>query len=80
MPTDWGRYERCRLQHPSPCHHHHVLRVAGGGGLDRGVPAALGALPDISAPFLFVQLPYTGSTPDEVERTWYGRPKKRWRR
>ena len=27
------------------------------------------ALPDISAPFLFVQIPYTGSTPEEVERT-----------
>lgn len=29
----------------------------------------LEALPDISAPFLFVQIPYTGSTPEEVERT-----------
>ncbi|CTP86766.1 hypothetical protein XTPLMG730_1575 [Xanthomonas translucens pv. phlei] len=40
----------------------------------------LEALPDISAPFLFVQLPYTGSTPDEVERNLCGRPRKRWRR
>ncbi|KAF1017497.1 MAG: Multidrug resistance protein MdtC [Stenotrophomonas maltophilia] len=29
----------------------------------------LEALPDISAPFLFVQVPYTGSTPEEVGRT-----------
>lgn len=28
----------------------------------------LEAFPDISAPFLFVQLPYPGSTPEEVER------------
>lgn len=37
-------------------------------GLIAAFRLPLEALPDISAPFLFVQLPYTGSTPDEVER------------
>ncbi|MEE7559859.1 efflux RND transporter permease subunit, partial [Xanthomonas sp. Kuri4-2] len=37
-------------------------------GLIAALRLPLEALPDISAPFLFVQLPYTGSTPDEVER------------
>src|SRR5690606_18164753 len=32
------------------------------------LPISLEALPDVSAPFLFVQLPYEGSTPEEVER------------
>ncbi|KAF1709739.1 acriflavin resistance protein [Pseudoxanthomonas kalamensis DSM 18571] len=38
-------------------------------GLIAAVRLPLEALPDISAPFLFVQLPYAGSTPEEVERT-----------
>ncbi len=29
----------------------------------------LEAFPEVSPPFIFVQLPYTGSTPEEVERT-----------
>ncbi|KGM51703.1 acriflavin resistance protein [Lysobacter concretionis Ko07 = DSM 16239] len=37
-------------------------------GLIAAVRLPLEALPDVSAPFLFVQLPYTGSTPEEVER------------
>lgn len=37
-------------------------------GLIASFRLPLEALPDISAPFLFVQLPYTGSTPDEIER------------
>ncbi len=37
-------------------------------GLIASFRLPLEALPDISAPFLFVELPYTGSTPDEVER------------
>ena len=37
-------------------------------GLIAAFRLPLEALPDISAPFLFVQLPYSGSTPDEVER------------
>ncbi|WP_454831085.1 efflux RND transporter permease subunit [Pseudoxanthomonas wuyuanensis] len=37
-------------------------------GLIAAVRLPLEALPDISAPFLFVQLPYAGSTPEEVER------------
>ncbi|MDR1076575.1 MAG: efflux RND transporter permease subunit [Xanthomonadaceae bacterium] len=37
-------------------------------GLIASIRLPLEALPDISAPFLFVQLPYTGSTPEEVER------------
>lgn len=38
-------------------------------GLIASFRLPLEALPDISAPFLFVQIPYTGSTPEEVERT-----------
>ena len=38
-------------------------------GLIAAFRLPLEALPDISAPFLFVQVPYTGSTPEEVERT-----------
>ncbi|HUH90516.1 MAG TPA: efflux RND transporter permease subunit, partial [Lysobacter sp.] len=37
-------------------------------GLIAAVRLPLEALPDVSAPFLFVQLPYAGSTPEEVER------------
>ncbi|WP_140720875.1 efflux RND transporter permease subunit [Pseudomonas sp. Hp2] len=37
-------------------------------GLIASFRLPLEALPDISAPFLFVQLPYTGSTPEETER------------
>jgi HAE1 family hydrophobic/amphiphilic exporter-1 len=37
-------------------------------GLIASFRLPLEALPDISAPFLFVQIPYTGSTPDEIER------------
>jgi len=38
-------------------------------GLIASFRLPLEALPDISAPYLFVQIPYTGSTPEEVERT-----------
>lgn len=38
-------------------------------GLIASFRLPLEALPDVSAPFLYVQLPYTGSTPEEVERT-----------
>ncbi|MEH6414448.1 efflux RND transporter permease subunit [Pseudomonas sp. CGJS7] len=38
-------------------------------GLIAAVRLPLESLPDISAPFLVVQLPYDGSTPEEVERT-----------
>ncbi|MCU1092943.1 efflux RND transporter permease subunit [Stenotrophomonas maltophilia] len=38
-------------------------------GLIASFRLPLEALPDISAPFLFVQIAYTGSTPEEVERT-----------
>lgn len=38
-------------------------------GLIASFRLPLEALPDITAPFLFVQVPYTGSTPEEVERT-----------
>ncbi|MDQ3617659.1 MAG: efflux RND transporter permease subunit [Pseudomonadota bacterium] len=38
-------------------------------GLIAAVRLPLEALPDVSAPFLFVQMPYTSSTPEEVERT-----------
>ena len=38
-------------------------------GLIASFRLPLEALPDISAPFLFVQIPYSGSTPEEVERT-----------
>lgn len=37
-------------------------------GLIASLRLPLEALPDVSAPFLFVQLPYEGSTPEEVER------------
>ncbi|MBB1472046.1 efflux RND transporter permease subunit [Luteimonas sp. MC1782] len=37
-------------------------------GLIASFRLPLEALPDVSAPFLFVQLPYEGSTPEEVER------------
>jgi len=37
-------------------------------GLIAAVRLPLEAMPDVSAPFLFVQLPYAGSTPEEVER------------
>lgn len=37
-------------------------------GLIASFRLPLEALPDISAPLLFVQLPYSGSTPEEVER------------
>ncbi|MGO4777753.1 efflux RND transporter permease subunit, partial [Lysobacter sp. 2RAB21] len=35
-------------------------------GLIAAVRLPLESLPDISAPFLFIQLPYDGSTPEEV--------------
>lgn len=38
-------------------------------GLIASFRLPLEALPDMTAPFLFVELPYTGSTPEEVERT-----------
>ncbi|MCE7031402.1 efflux RND transporter permease subunit [Lysobacter sp. GX 14042] len=38
-------------------------------GLIAAFRLPLEALPDVSAPFLYVQLPYEGSTPEEVERT-----------
>lgn len=38
-------------------------------GLIAAVRLPLEAMPDVSAPFLFVQMPYAGSTPEEVERT-----------
>ncbi|MBD9368128.1 efflux RND transporter permease subunit [Xanthomonas sp. XNM01] len=38
-------------------------------GLIASFRLPLEALPDVSAPFLFVQLPYSGSTPEEIERT-----------
>ena len=37
-------------------------------GLIAAIRLPLEALPDVSAPFLFVQMPYAGSTPEEVER------------
>ncbi|NZA28030.1 efflux RND transporter permease subunit [Luteimonas sp. SJ-92] len=37
-------------------------------GLIASFRLPLEALPDVSAPFLFVQLPYEGSSPEEVER------------
>src|SRR5690554_2134508 len=37
-------------------------------GLIAGFRLPLEALPDVSAPFLYVQLPYEGSSPEEVER------------
>ena len=38
-------------------------------GLIAAVRLPLELMPDVSAPFIYVQLPYTGSTPEEVERT-----------
>lgn len=38
-------------------------------GLIAAFRLPLEALPDVSAPFIMIQLPYTGSTPEEVERT-----------
>lgn len=38
-------------------------------GLIAAVRLPLESLPDITAPFLFISLPYDGSTPEEVERT-----------
>ena len=37
-------------------------------GLIAAVRLPLEAMPDVSAPFIFVQVPYAGSTPEEVER------------
>jgi len=38
-------------------------------GMIAAVRLPLEAFPDVSPPFIMVQLPYTGSTPEEVERT-----------
>lgn len=38
-------------------------------GLIAALRLPLEAFPDVSPPFIFVQLPYSGSTPEEVERT-----------
>ncbi|GAA5073029.1 efflux RND transporter permease subunit [Lysobacter panacisoli] len=38
-------------------------------GLIAAIRLPLEAFPEVSPPFIFVQLPYTGSTPEEVERT-----------
>ena len=38
-------------------------------GLIAAVRLPLEAFPEVSPPFIFVSLPYEGSTPDEVERT-----------
>ena len=38
-------------------------------GLIAAVRLPLEAFPSITAPFVFVQMPYSGSTPEEVERT-----------
>ncbi len=38
-------------------------------GLIAAVRLPLEAFPEVSPPFIFVQLPYPGSTPEEVERT-----------
>jgi HAE1 family hydrophobic/amphiphilic exporter-1 len=38
-------------------------------GLIAAVRLPLEALPSVSPPFVFISLPYTGSTPEEVERT-----------
>jgi HAE1 family hydrophobic/amphiphilic exporter-1 len=38
-------------------------------GLIAAVRLPLEALPSVSPPFIFISLPYTGSTPEEVERT-----------
>ena len=37
-------------------------------GLIAAVRLPLEMMPDMSFPFVFVQLPYAGSTPEEVER------------
>ena len=38
-------------------------------GLIAAVRLPLESMPDVSAPFIYVHLPYSGSTPEEVERT-----------
>ncbi|MDZ4047207.1 MAG: efflux RND transporter permease subunit, partial [Pseudoxanthomonas sp.] len=38
-------------------------------GLIAAIRLPLEAFPEVSPPFIFVSLPYTGSTPEEVERT-----------
>ncbi len=38
-------------------------------GLIAAIRLPLEAFPEVSPPFIFVQLPYSGSTPEEVERT-----------
>src|SRR3546814_6927114 len=38
-------------------------------GLIAAVRLPLEAFPEVSPPFIFVSLPYTGSTPEEIERT-----------
>ncbi|UBB27091.1 efflux RND transporter permease subunit [Pseudoxanthomonas japonensis] len=38
-------------------------------GMIAAIRLPLEAFPDVSPPFIMVQLPYTGSTPEEVERT-----------
>jgi HAE1 family hydrophobic/amphiphilic exporter-1 len=38
-------------------------------GLIAALRLPLEAFPEVSAPFIFVQVPYAGSTPEEVERT-----------
>ena len=38
-------------------------------GLIAAFRLPLEAFPEVSPPFIFVQLPYVGSTPEEVERT-----------
>lgn len=38
-------------------------------GLIAAIRLPLEAFPEVSPPFIFVQLPYAGSTPEEVERT-----------
>ncbi|MBU8974642.1 efflux RND transporter permease subunit [Lysobacter sp. MMG2] len=38
-------------------------------GLIAAIRLPLEAFPEVSPPFIFVQVPYTGSTPEEVERT-----------
>ena len=37
-------------------------------GLIAAIRLPLESMPDLTAPFIFVQLPYQGSTPEEVER------------
>src|SRR5207342_3942029 len=38
-------------------------------GLIAAIRLPLEAFPEVSPPFIFVSLPYAGSTPEEVERT-----------